>query len=656
LYNVSELFKQYVTQPDREFHIKALVDGVEYLSTSVVEFEIEDSLIPSEDFTLGSVITSRLDISIRTADSIPTNAKIEPFVRMKCTTNPWSSLMAVWPFEREELFDSFWNEIIDDEYTEWVPLGAFYVDTRNYKNNVWKFTCYDKIILAQQDYVSALVFPTTMQAVWDEVCDQLGYVSDVSVVINPTYMIPYKPDKLFTLRDMLSFIASAHGASILMSKDEKVSFKKFLPGADKTSILASDYFKCDQINPLKTFTKLLVTYNTKGEFLTSGSGDADHTLSFYNPFVDQAMLDSLLSELNGLAYVPITMDWKGRPDLEVGDAVAITLRNGAIINSIFLTNKSKFKGGLKQTTTAPSYSPQRSETDYKGSIQLKIAEATENKVDLEEAYYGVTIGRTSGIVIEKSDGVSEATFNSDMINMKRSGVNIFDVNEDGWLELTGVIINGGTIVWGEAGANPPTPLDVGALPTDWVGTTYIDGTGLYTGTISANKINVGTLTGIDIEGVTITGSVISAMAALNVSSNIWESGGGMDYGINFGGVVSGYVAPCSIRYFQGTSGGDSALNIILPTGAQVYIDENMTVEKSVVIGVNLSIGGDLDVGDDLYVSGNLRLYHSLNYFADGCSMDTNGGDLRLKNSSGNYIAIAGDTLYFVKGGSWIVVA
>ncbi len=408
MYNASALFKEYCSQSDREFNVKAIVNGVDYLNTSVVEFDVEDSIIPSEDFTIGTVITSRLTIKLRTSDTIATNAKIQPFVQMNGTSG----------------------------ITEWVPLGTFYIDTRSYQNSVWTFVCYDKLILSQQTYVSALTYPVSMQLVWNEICAQLGYASDSSVKINSNYQVPYK-DEDITIHDMLGYIASAHGASVRMTKDEKVAWVSFSTSPTRTTLAASDYFTEHETNPLKTYTALKLTYNTVGETLTTGSGDADHTLSFYNPYMTQAMLDALLPTFNGFSYLPYTMDWRGYPYLEIGDSITITRRDGTTYNSLILTNKASYKGGLKVTSTAPSYSPQRSETDYKGSIKQQIAAAGGIKEDTP--YYGVTIGRKNGLKITRSDGVTEAIFNSDLLQISKNGAPVFFADSNGDLHLAGVL-------------------------------------------------------------------------------------------------------------------------------------------------------------------------------------------------------------------------
>ena len=225
MYNVSELFKQYIAQPDREFETRAIIGGVIYNNDEIIEFDVDDSVIPSDDLVVGTVICARLAISIRTQGIIPTNARIEPEVRLKGTGG----------------------------YSEWVPLGKFYIDNRGHQNGVWKFTCYDKLIITEQTFESALNYPNTMQAAFNEILGQLGLEADASVVINPAYLIPYK-DEDITIREMVGYIAGAHGASVKLTKDEKMRFVKYTAGAAASPIGPSDYVHAEQTNPLKTYT------------------------------------------------------------------------------------------------------------------------------------------------------------------------------------------------------------------------------------------------------------------------------------------------------------------------------------------------------------------------------------------------------------------
>ena len=338
MYDVSALFKNYVTQPGREFETKAIVGGVTYDKTAVVEFDIEESLIASEEFLLGTTIASKLQITIRTTNTITDDAKVEPFVRLNG----------------------------DSGYTDWVPLGSYYIDSKSYQDGIWHLTCFDKLVESQKLYVSSLAYPATMAAVFAEICSQLSYAVDSSVIINPTYMIAIKPVDTSS-RDMLGYIAAAHAACVRMTKDNKIAFVKFATGENPTSITASDYYKLTQTNPLKVYTGFILTIDNTLPTFSAGWGEGP--LKIFNPYMTDDILDDVFGVLSGLSYTPFAMDWKGRPDLEVGDPVTVTRRDGTTFPSIIFTAKSTYKGGLKSTITAPAYTPQKSDTTYTGSLK-----------------------------------------------------------------------------------------------------------------------------------------------------------------------------------------------------------------------------------------------------------------------------------------------
>jgi len=338
MYPVSPLFENYITQHGREFETKAIVGGVTYDKTAVIEFDIEESLIASEEFLLGTTIASRLDIAIRTTNTIVDDAKVEPFVRLNGSSG----------------------------YTDWVPLGSYYIDSKSYQDGIWHLTCFDKLVESQKLYVSSLTYPATMAAVFADICDELDYTVDSSVDIDSLYMIPTAPVDT-SMRDMLGYIAAAHAACVRMNKDNKIAFVKFNTGADPTAITASDYYKLTQTNPLRTYTGLILTTDNTLPTISSGYGAGP--IHVFNPYMDQDKLYNVFTELDGLAYTPFEMDWKGRPDLEIGDPITVAKRDGTTFPSIVFYSKSSYKGGLKSTIKAPAYTTQKSDTAYGGSLK-----------------------------------------------------------------------------------------------------------------------------------------------------------------------------------------------------------------------------------------------------------------------------------------------
>ena len=313
-------------------------------------------------------------------------------------------------------------------------------------------------------------------------------------------------------------------------------------------------------------------------------------------------------------------------------------------NKTFTVDSTGVKiSGLALTITDGGLPPSQLDPAFKNSL-----------VNLSTSYNGVVINSANGLVVTRSDNKVKSTFNATngiLIQKSSDGTNwanIFSVDTSGNINMTGNLVVGSNTLINSA----TRTIDFGQFTTK-LGT--ISGVN-NVDSINPSQINAGTInasisiTSPTIIGGTITGSTVSAKARFNVSSNIWEAGVGMNYGIYFGGVVTGYDAPCSMRYFQGQYGTDTALNILLPTNAQVYINQNLQVEGGVTIGNGLSVGVSIQtptfIGD--YVKGTTN--PNIVYIGSGGSKfeNTTDGVMRLKSGSGSYLAIAKNGLYFYR--------
>jgi hypothetical protein len=276
-----------------------------------------------------------------------------------------------------------------------------------------------------------------MQAVWNELCGIIGVTSNANVTINSTFAFDLAPTG-YTVRQVLGLIAAAHAASVKMMKDGTIGLIKFkADSAAVESITASDYVKAPQTNPEKLITRI-VADNDDGDEIEAGTGSESNTLKITNPFITQTIINDMYSSLNGFKYIPYNMDWRCFPYLEVGDTINIYILNNNITwdmadvawdmadatwdtaevmgdisyESIILTNKIVYKGGLKATSSAPAQSTTASEFKPKGTLTEKIKTLNKTAVKQDKPYYGVTFGRDFGIKVQGSNG-SEVVLNGD---------------------------------------------------------------------------------------------------------------------------------------------------------------------------------------------------------------------------------------------------
>jgi len=480
---IDPLYAQLVRDRNRDFTVKVDVDGVEYGTDELIDFSIENSLSLSDELELGTVIPNKLTIRFRMHSQFRPNAKIVPYIALKTDNLTWMEADIVW-----EDADFAW----EGGHTDWMPLGEFYVDNRSKDRDIWTYVCYDRLVFADVEYVSGLNYPAPMKDVWDEICDLIGFEYDDTVVIDPTYTIPAAPTG-YTCRQVMGFIASANSACVFMGRDGVLRFKKISANAQPLfEMTASDYVRAKQVNPLKTYSRVVIIYDDEGNFYEAGTGSEAETMYIENPFGTQEMAGKILSEINGFSYLPISMPARGYPHLQQGDVINVVYDKDNIYRTIILHQVLDFRGGLSMQIEAPSVSEQQSEFGIDGSLTAAVKRLNQNAVKFGKPYYGVTHSRTEGIVVQREDGAAKAVFNADELSF---------------------YANGDRALW----------FDIPNKRFKFAGTLEgVDGT--FSGTVQAGTIQGGTINAATINGGSISGATIS--------------GGTITGGAIFGGTIT----------------------------------------------------------------------------------------------------------------------
>ena len=530
MYPVSQHFSDMMRSINRQIGLKIVIDGVEYGNDKIVDLTVEYSLSPGEKLTIGTIVASNLNFSIREfGANIPENAAVEPYIRFEGglmwneAVNEWNIEEATWNFDK----------------TEWMPLGKYYVDNREFtEQRLWRFECYDATVLLHQNYISALTYPQTMRSVLQEACSQVGIQIANIELINENYQVSLLPTEI-TLHKVISYIASANCCSAFIDRDGKLKFIKLSPEMYNTpacTITRRDYFKAKRTND-KVVIDTVKLYEkdefTEGEFseLVRGTGSSHTTLNIVNPFMNEDILDDVYNTLNGFEYIPYELDYKCFPNLEIGDVVTIEQSVGSSwletaetwgnadfawdrdiisFNVIVLYNKITYKGGLRSTLKAESESQQTSEFKVKGSLRQYIENIDKNTIKEGKVYNGVTTSREEGVVVERSDGKAKTIMNA------TEGISIYSdlgsglaknffVGLDGRIQAKGIDIDGSGTFSGELKAARGTFTgDLSAAGGTFSGDLVAAG-GTFSGDLkAAGGTFSGTLSGAD---GTFTGNI-----------------------------------------------------------------------------------------------------------------------------------------------------
>lgn len=172
------------------YEYKVEIGGVTYGMKDIESVSIESPLF--DKLSVGNTCSAELNISFWPTAAVPRMAAIVPYVR-----------------EAGE--------------TEWSKLGTFYTDTRSLSDGKMSLVAYDSMLKSEVEWEpdQTLEFPMTMPDAATEIAALMGVGVDSRTVLNPAYTIDY-PANEYTLRDVLGYIAGAHGGNWIITAEDNL--------------------------------------------------------------------------------------------------------------------------------------------------------------------------------------------------------------------------------------------------------------------------------------------------------------------------------------------------------------------------------------------------------------------------------------------------
>ncbi len=178
-----------------------------YNMSDLKEVTITHPLFDKVSF--GNACAAELTLTIWPKGEIPRMAKITPWVR---------------------------------DTGEWQKLGGFWLDTRDKYGTAMKIVAYDAMLRADTVWQpdQSLEFPMTMPNAAKEIARLMGVELDPRNKLNASYTIDY-PANDYTLRDVLCFMAAAHGGNWIMTNEEKLLLIPLFGMPEETHYLIDEY-------------------------------------------------------------------------------------------------------------------------------------------------------------------------------------------------------------------------------------------------------------------------------------------------------------------------------------------------------------------------------------------------------------------------------
>jgi hypothetical protein len=157
------------------------------------------------------------------------------------------------------------------------------------------------------------------------------------------------------LREVLDDIAELIQCIYYINYDNELCFKRLSNNSDVNyTIEKSMYIDFDSGANRRLTTITHTTELGDNVTVTTGvSGSTQYIRS--NPFLDLRddigdLMDAAIANVGGLTINQFELEWRGIPDIEIGDKIAIATKDGGYVYSYLLNDTLSYDGSLSQST------------------------------------------------------------------------------------------------------------------------------------------------------------------------------------------------------------------------------------------------------------------------------------------------------------------
>lgn len=362
MYQSTEQFGNLINQDSRTFYALITV-GDNTVSDGIRSIKFNGGSNRSDDFTIGSAVSQYVEVSV--ADN---NIK----------------------FESEEILIQIGMMV--NGIIEYIPMGYFTAEKPEVEDGEIKITAYDRMMNMEKGCFLSMGDKTTTVAVLQEISQKYG----VPIVTSGLASKPMKKPVGYTCREVLSYIAQIYGGFAICNRQGQIEIRTY--SDPNYTVGTNRYWDSFTHNDFPYILEKITCYTGKdeeGNDLSVSVGSGVRELSFSNPFMTQALLNDVWSELENYTYMPGKVRFLGDPRLDPWDIITVLDKKGKSYKVPVMNLTMEFDGGLTTEVEAVGKAeieqaqgfqgPQTHEMDrYYGQLVI-IDEALINKLDVDTA-------------------------------------------------------------------------------------------------------------------------------------------------------------------------------------------------------------------------------------------------------------------------------
>lgn len=238
-----------------------------------------------------------------------------------------------------------------DTNDEKIPMGHFTCVKSKKSGGSVQLTMADRLYFSDKPYVPHIPIPNWNRSVEDDICRQLGLQNGKVLYSKYFYFKVSSVSKDVTMRQMLSYLASAQGQFGYVDRYGKY-VRKWYGKPVKT--LDNNTIDLPTLSERQNAIVGIICKVSDDVTLSLGVTDTTQgrVLEFENPYMTESLLQSLWRRIGGFSWYTTELYHRlGDPRFDIGDVVTYT--NGTDSYDIPITNLGfNFDGGLSADISA----------------------------------------------------------------------------------------------------------------------------------------------------------------------------------------------------------------------------------------------------------------------------------------------------------------
>lgn len=389
MYTTSKEYKNANVEPIRQFESEILIGSRKLTNEDLISFTINQSIQQDETFSIGNTISSCLNL-LFLHDDIETDDK--------------------------DIVDIKLGMLVNETY-EYIPLGIYNIHSIDSNDTITTLICYDNMVKFDIAYSENNENPTLYTVI-----NRLVELTGVKFGGTLSNYKDYKLASLkgYSCREILGFIAGVLGSNAIINREGKFDFislstqpiyaiERFeLVTKDGSVVMTKDsevvevkaqvgYVKADNYYD---YTKKNKNYKIKkvinssdiGEISLGSIDDNSVCLSMQNPLINEEIIQDIYSKMNGLEFLPYSLNWSGDISIDLGDLITITDSKGVMRCHPVLSQTITYNGALNSILSA------QGDTKLANTYTVKTKEEAE--LDRTQEDVKEVIDEVSGVKVE----------------------------------------------------------------------------------------------------------------------------------------------------------------------------------------------------------------------------------------------------------------